>query len=176
MSLWRPILAPFPCVTPLSSAEHTCGSWIPLYMCAHKPMQKTPMYNPYKATTIKNDPVKWNPQMLLRTFQQCCYNMKAIFSESLYPRVIMSHTIVLGWQPRSSACPEAPMTSHKHIQTFTHSKCTNTGLMSTEPMLELKFLQQLLCRWTHLPKRGPLHDLGQNDEPWILNYHTFQIW
>lgn len=37
--------------------------------------------------------------------------------------VIMSHTIVRGCQPWSSACPEAPMTSHKHNQTFTHSKC-----------------------------------------------------
>lgn len=53
---------------------------------------------------------------------------------------------------------------------------TNTGLMSTEPMLELKFLQQLLCRWIHLPKEGPLQDLSQNDVPWVLTYHIFQIW
>lgn len=123
-------------------------------------MHKTPVYtqqNPYQVTTINNDPVKWNSQMLLRTFQQCCYNMKAIFQKCLYPRVIMSHSIVSGCQPWSSACPEAPMTSHKHNHSHTANaqiQMTNTGLMSTEPMFELKFLQQLLCRWIHLPKQG----------------------
>lgn len=91
--------------------------------------------------------------------------------------VIMSHTTVWGWQPWSSACPEAPVTvtqTQPNIHTQQMSM-RNTGPMSTEPMVELKFLQQLLCKWITLPKEGPLQDLSQNDVPWVLTYHIFQI-
>lgn len=113
-------------------------------------MHKTPMctqQTPHKVTTMNNDPVKWKPQMLLRTFQQCCYNMKEIFYKSLYPRVIMSHPIVLGCQPWSPACPK-PLWHHTNTTSHTQQMRPVFVLTSTEsqPMFELQFLQQLLCR------------------------------
>lgn len=47
----------------------------------------------------------------------------------------------------------------------TPNTVTHTGLIATEPMSELDFLQQLLCRWIHLPNQGPLLDLSQSYVP-----------
>lgn len=136
-----------PVQLPLSSPERACRVCI----CAHKPVHKTPMctqQTPHKVTTMNNDPrCCWKPQMLLRTFQQCCYNRKEIFYKSLYPRVIMSHPIVLGCQPWSPACPK-PLWHHTNTTSHTQQMRPVFVLTSTEsqPMFELQFLQQLLCR------------------------------
>lgn len=42
---------------------------------------------------------------------------------------------------------------------------TNTGLMSTEPMLEFKFLQQLFVQVDTSAQTGAMQDLSQNYVP-----------
>lgn len=142
-----PILATFPS----SVTSPQLSVCIPLSICAHKPMHRTPMYtqqNPDKVTTISNSPVKWSPQFCSAPFSSAVPIWKQSFTSPFIP----SNHVTLLYE---AASPAAPMTAQTQPTIHTQqTPRTNTGLVSTEPMLELRILQQLLCRWIHLPMRG----------------------
>lgn len=96
---------------------------IPLSICAHKPMPKTPMYtqqNPYKVTAISNGPVKWSPRCCSGPFSSAVTIWKQPFGSPFIPSNHVTHHC-MRLAALELCMPRSPCDSHTNTTEHSHT-------------------------------------------------------